>query len=173
MQREKTAPTVLAEVMNERRVELRMKWDEIASEAGITSAYLRKIRTGEVRASDLTTARLEDVLKWPQGTIDALESGQRLTAPLPSQREASPPVDSKRGGAPAAKTLAEVLVERGLRTSDELVPSDHVVDPLVRELLDADSFTEEFKDSWLSSYSTMRLQIRATTEAQMKKPRDR
>lgn len=171
MQREKTAPTMLAEVMNERRVELRMKWDEIATEAQITPAYLRKIRTGEVRASDLTTARLEDVLKWPPGTIDALESGQR--PPRPTQQETPPPAGPKRSGAPTAKTLAEVLVERGLRTPDELVPSDYLVDPLVQELLDADSFTEEFKDSWLSSYSTMRLQIRATTEAQMKKPRDR
>jgi transcriptional regulator with XRE-family HTH domain len=170
MQREKTAPTVLAEVMNERRVELRMKWDEIASEAGITPAYLRKIRTGEVRASDLTTARLEDVLKWQPGTIDALESGQR--PPSATRREATPPAGTKRSGAPTAQTLADVLLERGLRTLDELVLSDHVQDPLVQELLASESFPDDFKDRWLVSYSVMRRELHEATRQAKEKPRD-
>jgi len=149
MPRDITAPTKLAHVMNERRVELRMRWDEIATAAKITTAHLRKFRSGEAGVSDLTKARLEDALGWQPGSVDALLAGGN---PTPAQGGPQPP--TRR-----SKTLGDILVERGLRTPDELTKSDDIVDPLVRELLERPSFDDAFKDKWLSDYSTMRRKV--------------
>lgn len=64
----------LADLMERRRLALHLKWDEVAGAAGITAAFLRKIRSG-VGARPLTIAKVEAALNWAPGSIDAILAG--------------------------------------------------------------------------------------------------
>lgn len=78
----------LAAQMNERRVDLLLKWSEVASRAGLDSSYLRRIRKGEVPISDLAARQIEDALEWKPGSVKTiLDEGQPTpiepASPLP------------------------------------------------------------------------------------------
>ena len=70
-----TAHERLDRVMNQRRVELRMSWRDVAQAAGISEAALRTIRRGRHAPTDLTTAHIEDALRWPAGTLRSVLGG--------------------------------------------------------------------------------------------------
>lgn len=168
MPRQTTVTTDLAWRMDQRRLQLRMRWDDIARAAEITPAFLRKIRNGESQASALTKARLEDVLQWKQGTIDAItgnaSDGDIATA------EPTPALT------PAPRTLGDVLVERGLRKPNELLISDQIeiaTDSVIMGLLEPGAFDDEFVDRHLSQYSDLRREIFEKTRQQREKLRDR
>lgn len=164
----------LADKVIERRTQLDMTQQDVQAAGGPATATLRNIegahQTSYRRA---ILARLERALGWAPGSVNSILAGgdpTPATSDNPAQREDTPSPDR---GRPVHKTLADVLLERGLRSPDQIVPSDHVVDPLVDELLARPSFTDDFKNSWLDSYSVMRRQIREATEAEAKKkPRD-
>ncbi|TMS00110.1 hypothetical protein [Nonomuraea basaltis] len=65
----------LAELMNQRRVALRLQWNDVAEQAGISTAHLRKFRSGEAGVSDLVRARLEEALQWASGSIESVLAG--------------------------------------------------------------------------------------------------
>lgn len=65
----------LDRAMNERRVELRMSWRDVAQVAGISEAALRTIRRGRHAPTDLTAAHIEDALQWPIGTVRLILGG--------------------------------------------------------------------------------------------------
>ena len=65
----------LDRVMDERRVELRMSWRDVAQAAGISEAALRTIRRGRHDPKDLTAAHIEDALQWPTGTLRSVLDG--------------------------------------------------------------------------------------------------
>jgi hypothetical protein len=67
--------------MTESRLDLRLRWTEVAKRAGIDSSTLRRIRYGEGAISDLAARGLEDALEWPHGTIAALLGGEPLADP--------------------------------------------------------------------------------------------
>jgi transcriptional regulator with XRE-family HTH domain len=62
----------LGEYMDARRKELGLRWEELATRVGATSSYLRAIRAGRRRPSDIATSRIEAALRWAPGSIDAI-----------------------------------------------------------------------------------------------------
>jgi hypothetical protein len=85
--------------MNSRRLELDLSWEEVARSAEITAAHLLRIRKGTYAPRDLTKVRLERVLRWNAGSIDATLAGGK-PEPLPlaerpeqPQRDRSGPMD--------------------------------------------------------------------------------
>lgn len=61
--------------MDERRVELRMSWRDVAQAAGVSEAALRTIRRGRHDPKDLTAAHIDDALQWPAGTLRLILKG--------------------------------------------------------------------------------------------------
>jgi len=74
----------LDRIINERRVQRRMSWRDLAEEAGISEAALRTIRRGIHRPSDLTKAQIEDALGWAQGSFDVTLNGGEPTTAAPA-----------------------------------------------------------------------------------------
>lgn len=76
--------------MNQRRLELRMSWTEVARSAGMSISGLGFIRRGEREPIALSRAKLEDALWWQAGSIDAiLEGGEPM--PAKAKRISMPP----------------------------------------------------------------------------------
>lgn len=71
--------TDLDRLMEQRRIELRMTWGEVAAQSGITRAGLGMIRRGERRPVPLTQARIEDALQWAPGSVEAILDGGKPT----------------------------------------------------------------------------------------------
>jgi transcriptional regulator with XRE-family HTH domain len=65
----------LDRVMDQRRVELRMSWRDVAQVAGISEAALRTIRRGRHAPTDLTAAHIDDALQWTGGTVKRILAG--------------------------------------------------------------------------------------------------
>lgn len=62
--------------MNERRLDLRMKWRKVADGAGVSYEALRAIRKGEYHPSELTRRGIDDTLRWKPGSVaDVLAGG--------------------------------------------------------------------------------------------------
>ena len=72
----------LNRALEARRVELDMRWGDLAARARIAVQTLGAIRAGRNAPSVLTARRLEDVLGWQHGSIDAILDG-RDPEPLP------------------------------------------------------------------------------------------
>lgn len=89
----------LADLMDQRRVALRLRWEDVADEAGISTAFLRKIRSGQT-ASPLTLAKLETALGWAPGSISAILGGGVPT-------EAAPPTHAAPAGSAGRPATAE------------------------------------------------------------------
>jgi transcriptional regulator with XRE-family HTH domain len=68
----------LDEWINERRIDLGMRLEDLATAAGITREALRQIRHGG--GSRLKTDRdLEDALQWERGSLNAIRNGGQPT----------------------------------------------------------------------------------------------
>lgn len=70
----------LARLMNERRLELDMKWDEVAAAAGIKPPTLRAVRNGTSKPSPLTARGIDRALSWTPGSTEAVLGGGEPTA---------------------------------------------------------------------------------------------
>lgn len=89
----------LDKAMNDRRLQLRMTWNDLAKAAGISDVTLRAIRRGDNQPSPLTRRRIEDALQWTHGSIEAvLADGE----PTPIEQA---PADERE------PTLAELRAE--------------------------------------------------------------
>lgn len=83
----------LAEEMDDRRVELRLEWEEVAVAAGISVATLRRIRRGASLTKD-SAAAVERGLHWLPGSVAAIERGEPpFKAALPGPAGLSRVVD--------------------------------------------------------------------------------
>jgi hypothetical protein len=159
---------LLADAVIKRRTDLGMTQQDVQAAGGPGTATLRNIEGAhQMSYRGVILGRLERVLRWEPGSIDAILAGGD---PTPIKTNPTPALRPPR---PQPGTLAEVLIERGLRTPHELMPSDYVVDPLVQELLASESFPDDFKDRWLVSYSVMRRELHEATRQAKEKPRDR
>ncbi|MEV8245001.1 helix-turn-helix transcriptional regulator [Streptomyces rochei] len=67
---------LLDAAMNERRLQLRMNWQQVAETAGISYTALRAIRRGDYRPTELTSHRLDDALQWEPGSVQAVMRGE-------------------------------------------------------------------------------------------------
>lgn len=64
--------------MNPRRLELHLRWNQVATRAGMDVANLRRIRNGEIALTEFAGAGLDRALEWPDGTAWATYHGARL-----------------------------------------------------------------------------------------------
>ena len=83
----------LADLMDQRRRDLRLTWDQVAARADIHRETLRQIRNG---SSDtirpLSAAGLEDALEWERGSIDTILRGGSFAEASPPMAEQEPPL---------------------------------------------------------------------------------
>lgn len=89
----------LARLMDHRRLELGMKWDEVAAAAGVKPPTLRAIRNGTNRPSALTQRGLERALQWAPGTVERVLAGGTstpTTAPSPMDQAEADIADAAR-----------------------------------------------------------------------------
>ncbi len=73
----------LARAMDDRRVELRLKWTQVAQRADMSIAHLSRIRNNEAPLTDLAQANLEAALEWPRGAIGRILAVESAPAPTP------------------------------------------------------------------------------------------
>jgi len=80
----------LAEQMDARRLELGMRWQDVAAEAGVSLKTLYSVRTGEGGVTGLTQGKVEKGLRWGPGSVESILGGGD-PVPLP---QAGPPPDA-------------------------------------------------------------------------------
>jgi hypothetical protein len=67
--------------MEERRVELGLRWRQIADEIGLSVETLRATRKGKADISPFTRRAIERGLKWPPDEVDRIIEGDEWPAP--------------------------------------------------------------------------------------------
>lgn len=70
----------LAEHMEDRRVELRLRWSDVAKAAGVTTETLRQVRYGNSAIQPLTRRAIEEGLRWGRGSVQTILAGGEPTA---------------------------------------------------------------------------------------------
>lgn len=65
----------LEAAMEERRVQLRMSWRDLANKAELSYEGLRAIRRGERNPNPVTRSRLDDALGWQAGSVARVLAG--------------------------------------------------------------------------------------------------
>lgn len=83
---EDESSTPLEELVEARRLEIRINKTELAARAGTNSGHLRKVLTGKANLTSNMKAALDHALEWPHGELN-----RRLGA---AEREHSPPAPS-------------------------------------------------------------------------------
>lgn len=85
----------LAQHMDDRRLDLGLRWTDVAEDSGLTTETLRQVRfgTGEIRG--LTMTAIESALGWERGSIRAVLAGGKPTVLTEAQggEERSPKPD--------------------------------------------------------------------------------
>lgn len=79
--------------MNDRRLELGVKWQEVAKRAGVTAFHLRRVRIGSVPLSADLEAGIERALDWPRGHIARLDSDDEMPTETPPPAVPGLPID--------------------------------------------------------------------------------
>lgn len=74
----------LAELMEERRKDLRLRWQDVAETAGLSLKTLHSVRTSDKGMAQLTKTAIEDALRWEHGSVDLILAGGD---PVPSAAE--------------------------------------------------------------------------------------
>ncbi|MER7213530.1 MULTISPECIES: hypothetical protein [Streptosporangium] len=137
----------LAQLMDERRVQLGLTWNQVADRANLTKEGLRTVRTGTRKIMPLTKGGIEVALAWQQGSVDAILAGGTPEEVPPSARAPEAPADNlaapwittalegegssvdnfrpliealRELGRRSGYTLGETLVEAGLATVADL-----------------------------------------------------
>ncbi|SEM49799.1 hypothetical protein SAMN05660976_05280 [Nonomuraea pusilla] len=163
----------LGRYVRERRELLRLTQQDVTSRGGPSIATIRNIEAASRDSyRGLTYSQLENALGWEHGSVDEILRGGEpaLTQATTPDRPAGPPQPAPRAH---RATLGDVLVERGLARPDQLGLSDQIEDdPLVKEILEATEFDDDFKNRWLLAYAQMRRQIFEDVRQQKKKPRE-
>ncbi|WP_225080491.1 MULTISPECIES: helix-turn-helix transcriptional regulator [unclassified Streptomyces] len=111
----------LDEAMNQRRLQLRMNWRQVAEAADMSYTALRAIRRGEYRPAELTARALDDVLQWTHGSVYAVLAGRD---PVPVETQAAEASQGCGSGAPAAEspsTVRPTLSSRELGILQDLI----------------------------------------------------
>lgn len=65
----------LDKVMEDRRLDLDLEWNDVAAAAQISPANLRSIRKGKTQPQPLTARRIERVFGWKAGSLEAVKAG--------------------------------------------------------------------------------------------------
>ncbi|MGW5123023.1 helix-turn-helix domain-containing protein [Streptomyces sp. NPDC004069] len=99
--------------MNQRRLQLRMNWRQVAEAAEMSYTALRAIRRGEYRPTELTARALDDALQWTHGSVYAVLAGGD---PTPVDAQAAP----FEGGRPGARGAGSAPAAESTLSSREL-----------------------------------------------------
>jgi len=110
----------LAAFMEERRTELRMRWQDVAAAGRISLKALHAARTGTSGIRPLTQRGIEDGLRWAPGSVQAILSGgepRELGSPhhgdaLIGRRTSLNPRWRSRAEFAAAAGVSEDLIRR-------------------------------------------------------------
>lgn len=65
----------LAQHMDERRIDLGLRWADVADLAGLTPEGLRGVRRGDGELRGLTRRGIEDALQWSRGSVQTVLAG--------------------------------------------------------------------------------------------------
>ena len=92
----------LASLMDDRRLELGLRWRDVAEAGGISYEALRDIRNGSGGIRRLTEHAIDTGLQWEPGTVARILAGgdpapvrgTRSTAPAPDEPVADPAADA-------------------------------------------------------------------------------
>jgi transcriptional regulator with XRE-family HTH domain len=109
----------LAEQMNERRRELRLKWTEVARRARMSPQNLLRIRTGEISVTNDAADGLDHALQWQLDSVHSILAGGKptpLDVPRPTRRQ-RPPLDPLTS---TPEEIAEFLEEVRQAQGDEV-----------------------------------------------------
>jgi AraC-like DNA-binding protein len=145
--------------LDDRMYDLRLQYKDVAERSGMSVAHLRRILNGDQNISPGKAIGLEDALRLRRGSIAALLAGGQL----------SPVGGAARG---PGKSLAQLLVERGILKADEVTITDEVVDPGIWEILSLDELSEKAKDNFLKAYMLMRRSVFESMREETKRPRE-
>jgi len=115
----------LAQLMDDRRIELDLAWEEVARRAGVAGLTLRRIRSGESALSRRTAAKIERALEWLPGSVEAILAGNGPT-PIPEPAPPKPLTALQR----EALTELDQLMAAG-------VPDDDAIDQVVQHAREA------------------------------------
>lgn len=142
----------LAALMDERRLELRLTWQEVAERGGVSLRAIANARTGNVEIRPLTQAGIEAGLDWGQGTIErVLAGGEPLghapVAPLPDTGPRTFPPMSPEMERDSARHEAELLMR--LEIAQRMHPGEKLTGAMVfpddvRSARSWDSLTSAF-----------------------------
>lgn len=106
-------------LMDQRRLELGLRWKQVTTRADITHQTLLQLRKG-AEVSDLTVANVERALEWQPGSIERIRSGrepERAAAPDADPQPASAPTwDEEIVGPEGVVDEGEVLMWRDTST---------------------------------------------------------
>jgi len=89
--------------MEDRRIEFGMSWADVAEEAKISIAHLRRIRTGHATLTPLAARKIEKGLRWKPGSVRDILAGQMARETGGPAETGSPveiPVDIQLAGLP-------------------------------------------------------------------------
>lgn len=124
----------LADLMEARRRELRLRWQDVAEAAGLALKTLHSVRTGNSGIAALTETGIEDALRWRRGSVSRviaggdpapLEDPARAAAPQPAPEPAGPRLSVVLGLAEIAELAASVDdIEAGIRAEIAGYPED-------------------------------------------------
>lgn len=113
----------LAKLMDDRRADLRLRWDEVAELAGVTYETLRQVRYGAGEIRILTKRGIEEALQWERGSIDAILAGGDPRPAQKIERETRDETESGADEPPDLPTLPSDPVE-ALRHMEEMLLRD-------------------------------------------------
>jgi hypothetical protein len=105
----------LARQMDERRRDLRLRWQDVAKAGGISLKTLHSVRTGDAGIAPLTESGIEDGLRWEPGSVAAILDGGSAV-PRDDRVPAEPP--------------------EGWLTASEVSSARRFADPIFQRLID-------------------------------------
>ena len=119
----------LAARMDERRLELGMRWQDVATAGDVSLRAINNARTGDREIRPLTRHGIEKGLRWPPGTIERILSGTPGAAGAAPEAAAGPGLASPEDDAlrqimdderlPVEMRRAFVALARAMRQANE------------------------------------------------------
>ncbi|WP_157253103.1 helix-turn-helix domain-containing protein [Nonomuraea typhae] len=97
----------LDEAMNQRRLELRLTWKQVAERARVSTESLSAIRRGRYRPAELTARGIEDALQWEWGKVYEILGESPQAAEDPPATE--PDTEERSAATPALEAILAAI----------------------------------------------------------------
>jgi hypothetical protein len=174
---EETVRQRLARLMDERREELGLHWNEVAEDAGITKEGLRSVRF-EVRQIRPKTKRgLERALDWDAGSFDRiLEGGDPVTtefkglALMKNESDQYAAIHVKHENPETVSKLVRMVKEMGRERGFKVYVTSEVTDSVVQELEKDPDLPDDLKQKFIEGYRSLREEVAEALRQQQRKP---